>query len=80
MKPITLWTVKSKITVKENDKDVTKVVWLFNHIEDGHCNNDKPTIKFDTQRGWNSNTWTKEFAHLDDNYKVIHNHENVHQG
>ena len=72
MNKITVWTLKTKIIEKDSAGNaVESFVWLHNHIEDGHIEADKPTVKFPEQNGWKGGTWRKEFAHLDDHNKIM---------
>lgn len=44
----------------------TKGEYEFNHLEDGHCENNAPTPKCDAhKRAWNGK-WKKEFVYLTD--------------
>lgn len=72
MNKITVWTIKTKIISKDADgSSIENILWLHNHIEDGHIEADKPTIRFPSQNGWKSGIWKKTFAHLDTNYKIV---------
>lgn len=53
MNPITIWQ-------RLNEKNE----YEHNHIEDGHCESNFPTIKFDSQKGWKNGKWNKHFALL----------------
>jgi hypothetical protein len=48
--------------------------WEFNHLEDGHAANDKPTPRFPSQAGWLRATWSKYHCWLtaDVPPKVVH--------
>jgi len=59
--PITVWDTFDK----EKDE------FVFNHIEDGWANEDKPVPKFTNQNGWLKQEWRKEYAHLVDGTVVI---------
>ncbi len=55
IKPVTLWSRLMK------DKQGFEF-WEFNHLEDGHCEADKPTQKHPSHaQVWNGK-WKKEFA------------------
>lgn len=62
LRPVTLWS-------RETGQ---KGTFAYNHLEEGHCENDKPTIKHPDQTSWKNSQWRKEFAHLDENSVVVH--------
>ncbi len=33
--------------------------WQFNHLENGHSKQDKPTPRFPTQEGWKNAQWIR---------------------
>lgn len=60
MKPVTLWKRKNKAGDFE-----------FNHLEDGHINNAKPTPQHQNHgKAWGSGEWLAEKAWLNDNGKI----------
>ena len=61
MKPITVWDCKNKEGVFE-----------FNHIEDGHVDNNKPIPKFPAQEGWKKKEWHRTYCYLNDKQEVVH--------
>jgi hypothetical protein len=82
LKNCTAWYVSVLKDVKDLPKDKNgKPIMIhteeaikgytFNHLEDEHISNDKPTIKFKTQKGWINMLWKKQYCYLDNNYKVI---------
>lgn len=69
MTPCTLW-----FRLVRNPKGYE--AFEFNHLEDGHCANEKPTVKFPEQAGWTRSTWQKEFCHLTpENPAVVVHHK-----
>lgn len=60
MKLITIWNNKNK-----------KGIFTFNHIEDGHVTENKPTPKSINQKSWLNKEWTKEFAQLDTQNVIV---------
>lgn len=66
MKKVTAWYKYIK------NSDTSKLV--FNHIEDGWCKNDTPTIKVHgtIQDMWKSATWKKELGYLNDNNVYVY--------
>lgn len=56
MTPVTLWFRHVKV-----DGELTSE---FNHLEDGHCENDVPTPKHESHKRVWSGVWTKQFASL----------------
>jgi hypothetical protein len=52
--PITVWDTFDK----EKDE------FVFNHIEDGWNDGEKPVPKFNSQNGWLKQEWRKSYAHL----------------
>lgn len=65
MTPCTLWFRLNR------DKEGNDV-FEFNHLEDGHCESDKPTPKHPDHHAWARSKWRKEHAALNQNNKVIH--------
>jgi hypothetical protein len=65
MIPITAWKVKEK--QKDGSYSFT-----FNHIEDGHSSGEKPMPKFDSQRGWLNQTWTKQHCWLNGQRVIVY--------
>ena len=60
VKPVTLWKRKNKAGDFE-----------FNHLEDGHTNNAKPTPKHPChEKAWGSGEWLAEKAWLNENGKI----------
>ena len=45
--------------------------YVFNHLENGHTTNTKPTAKFPSQSWWPSKQWRHEHGYLDEN-NVFH--------
>jgi hypothetical protein len=57
--------------VRDTKKDVW--YWDFNHLEDGHCENDLPTPKHPNHnQAWKGGKWAKTRVLLDDNNVVVH--------
>lgn len=59
MTNVTLWYVVTKDGLK------------YNHLEDGHSENDKPTPKFDAQKSWAGQEWKKKFGNLTNENIVV---------
>ena len=64
MKLCTLWYRLGK-------DDDGNDVFEFNHLEDGHCPNPKPTPKHPDHKSWARSTWKKEHAVLTTDNKVV---------
>lgn len=42
-----------------------ELLWDFNHLEDGHCQNSIPTVKHPAQTSqWKNGKWAKAFVQL----------------
>ena len=45
--------------------DHEELLWEFNHLEDGHCQNSKPTVQHPAQTTkWKNGKWAKAFVQL----------------
>jgi hypothetical protein len=63
--PVTLWYRYSK------DKDGNPQ-WDYNHLEDGHCQNNVPTPLHPNHKSAWQGKWAKAFAAIDSENKVTH--------
>lgn len=61
LKPVTLWS-----------REQEKGKYVYNHLEDGWPESDKPTIKHPAQASWKNSNWTRERAYITPDYKVQH--------
>ncbi len=47
--------------------------WDFNHLEDGHCENDFPTPKHESHiQAWKGGKWAKTRVQLTETNVVVH--------
>lgn len=63
MKLCTLWF---RLTRQKDGTDAFE----FNHLEDGHCEGDKPTPKHPDHQAWARSKWQKKFAVLGTDGKI----------
>lgn len=66
MIPVTLWYAQVI------DKKTNSSKWVFNHLEHGHCQNDKPTaIDSKQQNIWINVVWDKKLTFATDTTPMV---------